>query len=197
MQEAPLRIAIDPGLKGGYIFFYEGVSRLSLAELPTKKILSNKEKKEKVGLDVRSLREAFCAFLESCSFQKPPQVLLVLEMPFKKPHESVLAYGSSMVLIGQLIALFELSAPDLQLLKVTPKQWTSPFDRHFLPSSLCFEKGQKKKKARAEALLACTNCFSEKDFWSPRGRLKDGVVDAAAILLWSLHFQNLKEKEKF
>jgi len=179
-----MRIAIDPGLKGGYAFFCEGESRLSLAELPTKKIFSNEGKKEKVGLDARSLREAFYAFS-----QPPPQVLLVLEMPFKKPHESVLAYGSSMALIGQLITLFELSAPDLQLLKITPKQWTSPFDRKLLPSSLCYEKGQKKKKARAEALLAFAPAFfKEEDFWSPRGRLKDGVVDAAAILLWSLRF---------
>lgn len=166
---------IDPGLKGGCALFAPSLGKLLFFELPTKV-----GAKDKVVLDLCKLQEIVVRF--TADFLGQPVAFLTLEKPFKVAHESVITFGVSMGIIGQLIALFELLPFEAWLYGVTPKQWTSFFDGYFLPSGLSKDK---KKKARADALIDAFS-FSPKDFFSKRGRLKDGVVDAVAILLWTL-----------
>lgn len=170
-------VSIDPGLRGGCVLFVPSLRKLRFFELPTKLGPQGKQ-----VLDLLLLRKQIEDFVEEL---EKPVAFLTLEKPFKRPQESVLTFGVSMGMIGQLLALFELAFFDAFCFGVTPKEWTAFFDGHFLPSAPNTSTKDKKKRARAEALIEAFS-FSPKDFFSARGRLKDGVVDAVAILLWTL-----------
>lgn len=173
--------AVDPGLEGGCVFYSLKTNRFLLLEIPFKKVKRLEDAKK--TLDCFAFQEALDAFWQvECS--ETPSVALIIEKPFKRPIESANCFGSSMRLFGELKSFFTLSFPTLYFQEVAPYSWSSYFDACVL---LFFEGVEKKskqdqKKRRAEYLLSLR--FKKELFYSKQGRLKDGIVDALALLIW-------------
>lgn len=167
-------IAIDPGLKGGCILFCPNLKKMVCFELPIKNYLNQK------NIDLNKLKENILLFIKD--FSNQPIGFLIIEKPFKRSKESVLTFGTSIKMIGKILGLFELLNFNVFYYSVTPKEWTSFFDKQFINNYVLKDQ---KKLARAKSLMKIFS-FKYENFFTPRKRLKDGVSDAAAILIWTL-----------
>lgn len=193
----PLVICVDPGLKGAIVVYSMKHGDLSMMELPvqhSKKLLSG-EILVKTLINLRELHNFIDSKIKVFGSQI---VYLIIEKPFKRSLGSLKTYSTSVIEVGKILALIELITPvnSSFVCLPTPSSWTHHFSARVCKEGFAEHHGFSDgrgygmdldiKKKRAKALIDLFE-FDEKSFYTERGRLKDGLSDACAMLMWILH----------
>ena len=173
VSKADFVATVDPGLKGGCSIFCLKSKGLFAFELPLKETTKREER------DIIVKQQLDCIALQSNLLGFAPfgtRLFLALEKPFKKDDESINSFASSMKMFGELIAIFDLNYT-IHLYPLSPISWTSYFDQ--IADTSKYSK-EKRKSNRAKCLIEKYGVADEL-IYTPRKRLKDGVVDALAM----------------
>lgn len=180
-EKNPLILAVDPGLKGGFIIYYHKKRRFWCGELPTKKkieLLSG-DRILKTVLDLKKLVDLWHDVL---LISQSTEMIMVIEKPLKLSQSALKTYTTSAIDIGKILGIFETHFVGVtkSFSFVAPISWSSGFDNKLCQGKR-YDASVKKQRMRA---LVEEFGFDRSLFFSSQGRFKDGISDACALFLW-------------